>query len=38
MRLSVITEQRFQRTPDGAVWTATANATIFFLSAISVGF
>jgi len=30
MRLSLITEHRFERTPDGAVWTATANAYSFW--------
>jgi glycosyltransferase involved in cell wall biosynthesis len=36
MRLSVITEHRFDRTPDGAVWTSTANAYPFWARYLSV--
>jgi glycosyltransferase involved in cell wall biosynthesis len=36
MRLSLITEHRFDRTPDGAVWTSTANAYPFWARYLSV--
>lgn len=36
MRLSLITEHRFDRTPDGAVWTSTANAYAFWARYLSV--
>jgi glycosyltransferase involved in cell wall biosynthesis len=36
MRLSLITEHRFSRTPDGNVWTATANAYSFWARYLSV--
>jgi len=36
MRLSLITEQRFDRTPDGAVWTSTSNAYPFWARYLSV--
>jgi len=36
MRLSLITEHRFDRTPDGAVWTSTSNAYPFWARYLSV--
>ena len=36
MRLSLVTEHRFERTPDGAVWTATANAYAFWARYLAV--
>ncbi len=36
MRLSLITEHRFERTPDGHVWTATANAYSFWARYLAV--
>ena len=36
MRLSVITEHRFERAPDGTVWTATANAYAFWARYLAV--
>ncbi len=36
MRLSLITEHRFERTPDGAVWTATANGYSFWARYLTV--
>src|ERR1700722_17820441 len=36
MRLSLITEHRFDRTPDGAVWTSAANAYAFWARYLSV--
>jgi len=36
MRLSLITEHRFERTPDGRVWTTTANAYSFWARYLAV--
>jgi glycosyltransferase involved in cell wall biosynthesis len=36
MRLSLVTEHRFERTPDGRVWTATANAYSFWARYLAV--
>ena len=36
MRLSLVTEQRFHRTPDGSIWTSTANAYPFWTRYLSV--
>jgi len=36
MRLSRVTKHRFERTPDGAVWTATGNAYAFWARYLAV--